>query len=72
MNLEGGKLFFPNEGKGPHEGPGYCYQHCFSLKVVVVLMMIHPFHTLAGVIVDTKKDEDKYNLIFLLGPGIYD
>ena len=70
MNLEGGQLFFLNEGRGTHEWPGYCYQHFFSLEVVAVLVLIHPCHDLSGVIVDTKQDEDKYNFIFLIGAGM--
>ena len=38
--------------------------------VVAVLMAIHPYRALSDEIFDTEKDEDKYNLIFLLGAGI--
>ena len=69
--MEGGQLFCITEGKGPHECPSYCHQHLFSLGVVAVLMLIHPFPALSDIIVDTKQDEDKSNFIFLLGVGIY-
>ena len=61
MNLEGGQLFCLTEVKGPHEWPGYCHQHLFSLDIVAVLMLIHTCRALSGVIVDTKQDEDKSN-----------
>ena len=64
MNLECDQFFCLNEGKFPHEGPGYCRQHCFSLGVVAVLMLIHPCHALSGIIVDTTKYEDNSNYIF--------
>ena len=35
-------------------------------------MLIHPCCTLYGVIIGTKKYEDKYNFLFLLGAGISD
>ena len=59
LNLEGGKLFCLAKGKGPHEWPGYCHLHFFSLEVVAVLMLIHTFCALSGVIFVTEKDEDK-------------
>ena len=68
--MEGGKLFFPTEGKDPHEGPVYCRQHLFSVEVVAVLMLIHPCHALSGVIGNTKKDEDKPDFLFLLEYGM--
>ena len=40
------------------------------LSVVAVLMMIHPFRALYGVIFDTNQDEDNSNLLFLIGYGI--
>ena len=52
--------------------PCYCRLNYFSLEVVAVLMLIHPWHDLSGVIVDTEKYEDKSDFIFLLGAGIYD
>ena len=70
MNMEGGKLFCLTEGKGNHEGPGYCNRYFFSFEVVAVLMLVHCCHSLSGVIFDTNKDEDKFNFIFLLGAGI--
>ena len=72
MQMEGGQLFCPTEGKGPHEGQGYCHHNYFSLEVVAVLMLINPCHDLYDVIVDTEQDEDKSNFIFLLGYGISD
>ena len=71
LNLEGGKLFFLTGGKGPHEWPGYCHHHFFSLEVVDVLMQINPCSAMYGVIVGTKQDEDKYNFIFLIGAGLF-
>ena len=62
MTLECAQLFYPTEGKGPHEGPFNCHKHCFSLEVMAVLIIIHPCNALPGVIIDTKKDEDKSNL----------
>ena len=70
MNMEGGQLVCLTEGKCPHEGPGYCRQHFFSLEVVLVLMLIHPCHNFSGVIVDTEQDKYKSNFIFLLGADI--
>ena len=67
LNLESRKLFFPNEGKVPHEWPGYCHQHCLSLDFVVVMMLICPYHALCVVIIDTEQDEDKSNFPFFLG-----
>ena len=52
--------------------PGYCHLNSFSFEVVAVLILIHPWHDLSGVIVDTEKYEDKSDFIFLLGAGIYD
>ena len=72
LNLEVVQLFFPTEVKGPHEGPGYCRQHYFSLEVVADLMLVHPYHDLSGVIYDTNQNEDKSNFLFLLGDGIFD
>ena len=69
LNLEGGQLFFLNEGKGTHEWPGYCHQYFSFLEVVAVMILIHPCHALSDVIVDTKQDEDKFKFIFLLGSG---
>ena len=34
-------------------------------------MLLFPCRYLYDVIVSTKQDEDKFNFIFLLGPGIY-
>ena len=68
--MEDGKLFCLNEGKCPHEWPGYCHQHLFSLEVVAVLMLIHPCCALYGVIVGTKQDEDKSNFLFLVVSGM--
>ena len=70
LDLEGGQLFFPTEGKGPNEGLGYCRLNQFSLEIVAVLMLIHPGRDLSGVIIETYQDEDKSNFIFLLGSGI--
>ena len=70
LNLEGGQLFCPTEGKVPHEGTGYCNWHYFSLEVVAVLMLINPCHDLSDIIIYTEQDEDKSNFIFLLGAGI--
>ena len=72
LNLEGGQLFFTTEGKGTHEVPGYCHQQYFYLEVVVLPMLIHPCRDLSGVIVGTEKDEEKTNLNFLIGYGMYD
>ena len=35
-------------------------------------MLIHPYHALSGVILDTDQDKDKSNFLFLLEAGIYD
>ena len=70
LNLEGGQLFCLTEVRFPHEWPGYCHQHLFSLEVVAVLMLINPCHALSDTIVDTNQDEDKSNFIFLLGAEI--
>ena len=67
--MEDGKLFCLNEGKCPHEWPGYCRQHLFSLEVVVVLIPIHPFRAISGVIVDTYEDKEKSSF-FLIVAGI--
>ena len=48
LNLEGGQLFCLTEVRFPHEWPGYCHQHLFSLEVVAVLMLINPCHALSG------------------------
>ena len=45
-----------DEGKGPHERPGYYHQHYFSLEFVAVLILINPWHALSSVVVDTKQD----------------
>ena len=37
---------------------------------MAVLVLIHPFRSLSGAIVDTEQDGDKFNFIFLLGSGI--
>ena len=71
LNLEGGKLFCLTEGKGPHELPGYCRQHLFSLEVVEVLMLIHTCCALSGVNIGTDQDEYKSNLLFLIGSGMF-
>ena len=36
------------------------------------MILIHSFHDLFGVIVDTEQDEDKSIFIFILGAVIYD
>ena len=69
MNLEGGQLFCPTEGKGPHQGPGYYYHHCFSLEVVMFLILVHRCRALSGFIVDTKKNEEKSNFLFVIRAG---
>ena len=38
----------------------------------MVIILIHPWHALSGLIFDTEEDEDKSNVISLLGDGIYD
>ena len=63
--MGGGQFFCFDEGKGPHEGKGYCRHYYFSFDVVEV-------HDLSGVIVYTKQDEKESNSIFLLGAGITD
>ena len=37
---------------------------------VAVLMMIHPYCAMSGVIVGTEQDEDKSKFIFLIGYGM--
>ena len=66
------KYFFLDEGKGPHEELGYCNQDYFYLEVLAVIVLIHTCHALSGLIFDTEQDEDKSNLLFLLGDEIYD
>ena len=70
LNLEGGQLFFLTEDKFPHWWPGYCHRHLFSLEVVAVLMMVHPFSDLSSVTFGTEKYEYKSNFLFLIGAGI--
>ena len=60
------------EGKGNHESPGYCHKNYLSLEVVAVLMLIRSCRAMSGIVVDTDKDEDKSNFIFLIGAGISD
>ena len=72
MNLEGGQFCCLTQGKGPHEGPGYCHKQYFSLEFSVVIIMVHPCHDLSGFIVYTDQYEDKSDLIFILEAGIYD
>ena len=60
-------IIFLTEVKCPHEWPGYCHKHLFSLEVVAVLVLIHRCRALSGVIVDTYQDEDRSNFIFLIG-----
>ena len=62
--------FSLTEGKCPHEWPGYCHQNFFSLEVVEVLMLIHPFHALYVVIFGTKQYGDKYNSLLLIEAGM--
>ena len=64
-------IILSNLGKIPHEGPCYCHQHWFYFEFVVILVLIHNFHDMHGVIFDTKQDEYNSNLIFLLGAGIF-
>ena len=70
LDLGGGQFICSTEGKGPHEVLGYCKQHYLFLEVVTVLILIHTFHSLSGVIVYTNNDEDKSTFIFLMGAGI--
>ena len=70
--MKGSQLFCPAEGKGPHEGSGYCHQYYFSSEIVAVLILVHPCNSLSGVIVDTDKDEDNSIFCFLLGAGVSD
>ena len=69
MNLKGGQFFCLTEGKGHHDWTGHCRQHFFSLEVVVVLIPIHPFRAISGVIVDTNEDKEKSSF-FLIVAGI--
>ena len=70
LNLEGDQLFCLTEGKVYHEWPGYCNWNLFFLGVVAVMMLINPCRDMYDVIFDTKQDEDRSNLTFLLGAGI--
>ena len=70
MNLEGGQLVCMTKGKCNHECPGYCHQNLFYLEVVAVLVLIHPYLALSGVIVGINQDDDKSNFIFLIGAGM--
>ena len=68
--MDGGQLFFLNEGKGPNEWPAYFYKHLFYLEVVAVLILIHHCNALSGVIVGTEQDE-KIPILFHIGSGCY-
>ena len=68
--MEGGQLFCLTERKVLHEWPGYCHRHFFSLEVVEFLVLIHTWHALSGVIIDTEQDEDKSNFLFLMRAGM--
>ena len=61
--MDGGQLFFLNEGKGPNEWPAYFYKHLFYLEVVAVLILIHHCNALSGVIVGTEQDEKNSNFV---------
>ena len=70
LNLEGGQLFCITEIKGPHEWPGHCYEHLFTLEVVTVMMLINPCCALSGDIFGTEKAEENSNFVILVESGM--
>ena len=54
--MEGSQVFPLGEGKGPHERTGYSHQRYFHLEVVVITIMINPYHSLYVFIVDSDQD----------------
>ena len=70
--MKGGQLFFELKIKVTMRGHVIVININFYLEVVVVQILIYPCHALSDVIVDTEQDEEKSNLIFVLGTGISD